>query len=86
MRALWLQRLLWPGLVLAGITLAACVWAVWPVSAAPPDAARPAVFGPPPVPSELEQSAGYVQESPEQLGAEPLPGAELTPQQPPVVR
>ena len=86
MRMLWLQRLLWPGLILAGITLAACVWAVWPVSAASPDAARPPVFSPAPVPSELEQSVRYEQESPEQLGARPLPGAELTPQQPPVVR
>ena len=75
-------------MILAGIVLAACVWAAWPVAsapAAPPSATRPAVFGPAPVPSELEQSADYVQESPEELGAQPLPGAELTPERPPVV-
>ena len=75
-------------MILAGIVLAACVWAAWPVAsapAAPPSATRPPAFGPAPVPSELEQSAGYVRESPEELGAEPLPGAELTPERPPVV-
>jgi hypothetical protein len=40
--------------------------------------------GPSPVPSELELSGDYDQESPEELGAEPLPGAVLTPEQPPV--
>jgi hypothetical protein len=88
MRARWLERLVWPGMILAGITLAACVWAAWPVSsapAAPPHAGPPSPFGPAPVPSELERSAGYVQEAPEQLGAEPLPGEELTPEPPPVV-
>ena len=76
-------------MILAGITLAACVWAAWPVSsapAAPPTAGSSSVFGPAPVPSELERSVGYVQESPEELGAEPLPGVELTPEPPPVVR
>ena len=89
MRTAWLQRLVWPGMILAGIALAACVWAAWPVAsapAAPPSATRPAVFGPAPVPSELEQSADYEQESPEELGARPLPGAELTPERQPVVR
>lgn len=89
MRTAWLQRLVWPGMILAGIALAACVWAAWPVAsapAAPPTAKPPAVFGPAPVPSELEQSAGYEQESPEELGARPLPGAEVTPERQPVVR
>jgi hypothetical protein len=88
MRTAWLQRLVWPGMVLAGIALAACVWVAWPVAsapAAPPTVRQPTSFGPAPVPSELEQSADYVQESPEGLGAEPLPGAELTPARPPVV-
>ena len=88
MRTAWLQRLVWPGMILAGIVLAACVWAAWPVAsapAAPPSATRPAAFGPAPVPSELERSPGYVWESPEELGAQPLPGAELTPARPPVV-
>lgn len=40
--------------------------------------------GPEPVPSELELDPDYVQESPEELGAEPLPGADLT--SPPVTR
>jgi hypothetical protein len=40
--------------------------------------------GPPPVPSELDDELDYVQETPEQLGAKPLPGAELTPEPPPV--
>ena len=34
--------------------------------------------GPAPVPSQAEREPGYVQESPEELGAEPLPGADLT--------
>jgi hypothetical protein len=83
-----LQRLVWPGMILAGLVLAASVWAAWPVAsapAAPPTSKPPAVFGPAPVRSELEQSADYVQESPEELGAEPLPGAELTPEPPLVV-
>ena len=46
---------------------------------------QPATFGPAPVPSELETSGDYVQEPPEELGAEPLPGAELTREPPPVV-
>ena len=89
MRTAWLQRLVWPGMILAGIALAACVWAAWPVAsapAAPPSATRPAVFRPAPVPSELEQSADYEPESPEELGARPLPGAEVTPERQPVVR
>ena len=89
MHAIRLQRLVWPGMILAGIVLAACVWAAWPVdsapAASPPPAAPQAFFGPAPVRSELEQSVDYVQESPEQLGARPLPGAELTPEPPPVV-
>ena len=89
MRARMLQRLVWPGMILAGLVLAACVWAAWPVAsapAAPPTAEPPAVFGPAPVPSELEQSPDYEQESPEELGARPLPGAEVTPERQPVVR
>ena len=89
MRARMLQRLVWPGMILAGIVLAACVWAAWPVAsapAAPPTAKRPTGFGPAPVPSELEQSPDYEQESPEELGARPLPGAEVTPERQPVVR
>ena len=39
--------------------------------------------GPAPVPSALELEPGYVQESPEQLGAQPLPGTVVT-QAPPV--
>ncbi|HYK06855.1 MAG TPA: hypothetical protein VEW11_03695 [Gaiellaceae bacterium] len=88
MRTARLERLLWSGLILAGIALAAAVWVAWPVAsapAAPPTDTRPAMLGPAPVPSELEQSVGYVQESPEELGAEPLPGAELTPERQPVV-
>ena len=83
-----LQRLVWPGMILAGAVLAACVWAAWPVAsapAAPPNAAPPTAFGPAPVPSELEQSVDYRQQSPEELGARPLPGVEVTPEQPPPV-
>ena len=89
MRVRMLQRLVWPGMILAGLVLAASVWASWPVAsapAAPPTATPPAVFGAAPVPSELEQSADYEQESPEELGARPLPGAEVTPERQPVVR
>jgi hypothetical protein len=73
--------------------LAALVWAVWPEPASPLEpAAEPTVpalvvtedAGPPPVASEAELEPGYVEESPEELGAEPLPGAELTPLPPPV--
>lgn len=32
--------------------------------------------GPPPVPSELEVDGGFEQETPEELGAAPLPGAD----------
>ena len=78
MRTPWLQRLVWPGMILAGIALAVCVWAAWPPASA--------VFGPAPAPSELERSADYAQESPEELGARPLPGAEVTPERQPVVR
>jgi len=89
MRARMLQRLVWPGMILAGFVLAASVWAAWPVAsapAAPPTAKLRAGFGPAPVPSELEQSPDYEQESPEELGARPLPGAEVTPERQPVVR
>jgi hypothetical protein len=89
MRARMLQRLVWPGMVLAGFVLAASVWAAWPVASAPaasPTAKLRAGFGPAPVPSELEQSPDYEQESPEELGARPLPGAEVTPERQPVVR
>jgi hypothetical protein len=82
------ERLVWPGLILAGVVLAACVWVAWPVAsapAAPPTRQQPADFGPAPVPSELESSVGYEQQSPEELGAEPLPGAESTPEPSPVV-
>ena len=88
MRTTWVERLVWPGMILAGVVLAACVWAAWPVApapAAPPTAPRPAAFGPAPVPSELESSVDYVQQSPEELGAAPLPGADLTPEPSPVV-
>jgi hypothetical protein len=46
----------------------------------------PGFAGPDPIPSDLELLPGYVRESPESLGAQPLPGAELTPAQPPVAR
>jgi hypothetical protein len=42
--------------------------------------------GPAPIPSKLELQPGYVRESPESLGAKPLPGAVLTPGPPPVAR
>lgn len=42
--------------------------------------------GPRPITSQLERQRGYVQESPEALGAEPLPGTVLTPEAPPVAR
>ena len=89
MRTTWVEWLVWPGMVLAGVVLAACVWAAWPVSsapAAPPTMQRPAAdFGPAPVPAELESSVGYEQQSPEELGAQPLPGAEVRPEPQPVV-
>ncbi len=87
MRRARLERLVWPGMILAGVILAATLWAVWPVASAPaaPPAVRPSVFAPPPVASELELIGGFEQESPEELGAEPLPGVELTPELPPVV-
>jgi len=89
MKTAWLERLVWPGMILAGIALAASVWVAWPVAsapAAPASAKSPARVGPAPVRSELEQSPGYEQESPEELGARPLPGADLTPERQPVVR
>ena len=46
----------------------------------------PKFAGPAPVPSDLEGQPRYVQETPEALGATPLPGAELTPEPPPVAR
>lgn len=82
MKTAWLEQLVWPGMILAGVVLAACVWAAWPVAsapAAPPTARPPAAVGPPPVASELELIGSYELESPEELGAEPLPGAVLTP-------
>jgi hypothetical protein len=138
-----LGRFVWPGMFVAGLALAAAVWATWPepqtrivrlpygesqpkaptlVAAKPatqrpsrsvsvfpatPEAPRtPAPFGQPeaeepgrvlaavepspttedfdptdgpaPVPSDFELSGDYEQEPPEELGAEPLPGADLT--------
>ena len=85
-----IERFIWPGLILAGVVLAACVWAAWPVAsapAAPPTVRQPASdVGPAPVSSELEWSAGYERQSPEELGAEPLPGSEPRPELAPVVR
>ena len=49
-------------------------------------AVDPAFAGPDPVRSQLELDPGYEQQRPEALGAEPLPGAELTPEPPPVAR
>jgi hypothetical protein len=89
-------RHVWSGMALAGLVLAALVWAAWPDQAggsAPAADPRPVLAsvdsdpfldGPPPVPSELDDELDYVQETPEQLGAKPLPGAELTPEPPPV--
>jgi hypothetical protein len=82
----------WSGSALAGLLLALLVWVVWPGQAAPLEPAAeprtPALVvtedGPAPVASEAELEPGYVEESPEELGAEPLPGAELTPEPPPV--
>jgi hypothetical protein len=87
MRTASLERFVWLVMILAGIALAACVWVAWPVASAPaaPPPAEPPVFGLAPVPSKLEQSADYVEESPEELGTRPLPGAEITPARPPVV-
>ena len=136
-------KLVWPGLVLAGLALGAVVLASWPepttrlvrlpygesapktpqvvraqpvvgaasadAAAAPVDAVTPDVSmraegedaarvlaavepdpsraaGPRPIRSQLELQPGYVRESPEALGAEPLPGAVLTPPAPPVAR
>ena len=142
-----LEKLVWPGAVLAGVAIGAFVILSWPdpttrtvrlpygesapktprtvegaeataviqpeatlpppaVETAPPQASAPpaaageeepgrvlaaverdpSFVGPDPVPSDLELSPGYVPESPERLGAEPLPGAELTPGQQPVAR
>jgi len=83
-------------MALAGLLLATVVWAAWPEPAGgvgpaadpPPVLASvesdPLVNGPPPIPSELDAELDYVQEPPEDLGAKPLPGAELTPEPPPV--
>lgn len=82
----------WSGTALAGLVLAALVWAVWPEPASPlkPAAEQPVRAlvvtedpGPPPVASEAELQPNYVVESPEELGAEPLPGAVVTPEPPP---
>ena len=87
MATTWRERLIWPAMIFAGVVLAAIVWAVWPVASAPaaPPSVRPSVYAPAPVPSELELSVDYPQESPEELGAEPLPGADVTPEPAPVV-
>ncbi len=91
-------RHVWSGMILAGLAIAALVWALWPQPtnaiepAAEPrpvgvlalDRARSADAGPPEVPSEAELEVDYVRDSPEELGADPLPGAELTPEPPPV--
>jgi hypothetical protein len=134
-----LGGIVWPGMILAGLALAAAVLAAWPepttrivrlpygeslpktpalAQAARPEAPARAVSAPPsgpstvleaaepeaeparvlaavepapeewagpaPVQSETELDEDYVQESPEQLGADPLPGSELTPPPPPV--
>jgi hypothetical protein len=82
-------------MILAGVAIAAVVWALWPQPTSGIDpAAEPKPVGalasvepdsgPPEVPSEAELEVDYVQESPEELGADPLPGAELTPEPPPV--
>jgi hypothetical protein len=85
-------------MILAGLALALAVWALWPQpTTAIEPAAEPSPIGvlasvepdsadagPPEVPSEAELEADYVQEAPEELGADPLPGAELTPEPPPV--
>jgi hypothetical protein len=127
-----LGRLVWPGMVLAGLGLGLAVLAAWPeattrtvrlpygeaqpktprqplvaapaktaggpeAGVAPRDvtqASEPTVLepeeadrvlagvdpepdaGPAPVPSEFELSGAYEQESPEELGAKPLPGVE----------
>jgi hypothetical protein len=88
-------RHVWSAITLAGLVLAAVVWAAWPEpggAIAPAADPRPVlasvepdpfVGGPPPVPSELDAELDYVQEPPEDLGAKPLPGAELTPEPPP---
>lgn len=136
-----LGRLVWPGMVLAGVALGAAVWLAWPeptvrvvrlpygeampktpaervaaerarptpelaapapegaqereaaaaepevdrvlaVVEPPPSAATsppssPSSPWPAPVPSELELDGSFEQESPEELGAEPLPGFEV---------
>jgi hypothetical protein len=133
-----LGSLVWPGMVLAGLLLAAAVWAAWPEPStrlvrlpygeaqpkappaerpaarlvrvspveqawAPPVPAQPEdeptrvlaavepapateeldpVDGPAPVPSETELEDAYVPESPEELGARPLPGVDATPAPP----
>jgi hypothetical protein len=133
-----LRAFVWPGMILAGLTLAAAVLAAWPepttrivrlpygeaqpkapdvapaqearavssaaveqsveesapVIAAQPEteparvlaAVEPApdAHWPAPMPSETELDEDYVQESPEELGADPLPGADLTQPPPPV--
>jgi hypothetical protein len=145
-----LGRLVWPGMILAGLCLGLAVLAAWPepttrivrlpygesqpktprevapapatvtakvrpaeqVAVVPRAATRPpqpaatvepevgrvlaaiepepdTTAGPPPVPSELELDDAYEQESPEELGAKPLPGvvgpsAAPTPSPPPV--
>jgi hypothetical protein len=132
-----LARFVWPGMILAGLALAAAVLAAWPepttrivrlpygesqpkgpdvvraqdvrtvsraavqsveesepVTAAQPESEPARVLAavepapdadwPAPMPSETELDEDYVQESPEELGADPLPGADLTQPPPPV--
>lgn len=85
-------------MALAGLALAAVVWVSWPdeptrvepaaepqpivrvLAAVEPDSSAD---GPSPVPSDADLDAGYVQETPEELGAAPLPGADVTPEPPP---
>ena len=119
MRSSRLENLLWPGMIIAGLALAAAVWTAWPesttrvvllpygesmpktprVSVEKPKtvrvvAARPkasAQSAPAPAPVTVEDAGGVLgvvepepvaepepelppQESPEELGAEPLPG------------
>ena len=85
-------------MILAGIAMAAVVWTLWPQPATEVEpAAEPQPIGalasiepdfvdvgPPEGPSEAELDTDYVPDSPEELGADPLPGAVLTPEPPPV--
>jgi hypothetical protein len=55
-----------------------------PAPAAPTTEQVEDVWGPDPVPSELDGDPGYEPEPPEELGAAPLPGFDVTPPAPPV--